>query len=305
VAAICVFASSVFAIATVEISTTNGAPGGAVVLTMSITREASDPAFAGTQIDIIIDRTQLGMDAQCSETAMPCDSGLDCEDAEACALLSCEADPRLPASLQLIANSPRFQNLPGVGNKRIRLGIVGPVIPVTTFEDGVVLTCELDIPDSAELGVQSLGTDRLVVSDENGDLILSQVVVIPGQIVDPNDLTPTVTNTEGPTETPTGGDQTPTSTATPTGSGPATLTPTATPVVGTNTPSTPIEDGTPTHTGTAGIGTPTPTATPTDGGGGGGDGCDCSITPVAADASGIAWFLLLPAALLWRSRRQH
>jgi hypothetical protein len=303
------FAGNAFGVATVEISTTTGAPGGTVTLTMSLSREASDPPFAGAQIDVIIDRTQLGIDAQCSESALPCDSGLDCEDAEACALLTCEADPRLSASLQLIANSPRFQNLPGVGNKRIRLGIVGPVIPVTTFEDGTVLTCELEIPQSAQTGIQNLGTDRVVVSDENGDLIPSQVVVIPGQIVDPNDLTPTVTNTGGPTETPTSGDGTPT--ATPTGSGPATLTPTATPPtgVGTNTPtSTPMGGGTPTHTATLPItGTETPTTTPTGGGGGGGGGggCDCRIAPVATDASGVAWFLLLPAALLWKSRRRH
>jgi hypothetical protein len=302
------FASNAFGVATVEISTTNGAPGGTVTLTMSLSREASDPAFAGAQIDVIIDRTQLGIDAQCSESALSCDSGLDCEDAEACALLTCEADPRLPASLQPIANSPRFQNLPGVGNKRLRLGIVGPVIPVTTFEDGTVLTCELQIPQSAQTGVQNLGTDRVVVSDENGDLIPSQVVVIPGQIVDPNDLTPTVTNTGGPTETPTSGDLTPT--ATPTGSGPITLTPTATPPtgVGTNTPtSTPGGVDTPTRTATSPVTEETPTATATraGGGGGGGDGCDCSIAPVATNASGVAWFLLLPAALLWKSRRRH
>lgn len=303
---VCGFAASALADATVTLSTSNGAPGGTVTLTMSLAREAGDPAFAGAQVDLIVDRSQLGIDAQCSESAEQCDSGLDCEDAEACTLLSCERDPRLPAAIQVIANSPRFQNV-APANKRLRLGVVGPVIPVTTFEDGVVLTCEFDVPSSAGLGVQSLSTDRLVVSDEVGDIIPSSVVVVPGSIVDPNDLTPTATETGEPTPTPTNGTS-PSSTPTLTGtSGPvATSTSTSTPIGGDHTP-TPTPDGIPTatHTGTTGDGTPTPT--PTDGGGGGGgggDGCDCAITPEADRSRGNAliWLSLLPAALVWWRR---
>jgi hypothetical protein len=194
------FATGAFAVATVELSTSNGAAGGTVKLTMSLTGQAGDPAFAGAQVDLIVDRSQLGIDAQCTESATACDSGLDCEDAEACGLISCARDPRLPAALQLIANSPRFQNVP-TSNKRLRLGIVGPAIPVTTFEDGVVLTCDLDVPATAGLGIQSLSADRLVVSDANGDVIPSEVVLVPGRIVEPTELTPPATATPTPTAT--------------------------------------------------------------------------------------------------------
>lgn len=304
VVAACAFAASALAIATVELSTSNGAAGGTVKLTMSLTGEPGDPAFAGAQVDLIIDRSQLGIDAQCSESGAECDSGLDCEDAEACGLLSCERDPRLPASLQLIANSPRFQNVPTT-NKRLRLGIVGPVIPVTTFDDGVVLTCDLDVPASAGLGTQNLSTDRLVVSDENGDIIPSQVVVVPGRIVEPTELTPAVTATPTPTETPTTGP--PTSTPTTTGGTVGTSTPTRTPTNGTG-------GGTPTFTNTA-VRTATPTgsvvgstATPTStvkrkkGNGG------CAIAPGSAgaqDPDGLIWLSLIPLALFWRRHNSH
>lgn len=301
VAATWVFATGALATATVELSTSDGAPGGTVKVTMSIAGEAGDPAFAGTQVDLIVDRSQLGIDAQCSGSGAECDSGLDCEDAEACGLISCELDSRLPAPpLQLIANSPRFQNVP-TSNKRLRLGIVGPAIPVTTFDDGVVLTCDLDVPESAALGTQVLSADRLVVSDDNGDVIASQVVIIPGRIVEPTELTPAMTATPTPTETPTGGGGTPTSTPTNT-SVPPTSTPTSGGGDGTPT-STPTSVGpTATHTGTTGG---TPTATPTDGGGGGGGGgCDCAIGPESDQNRGTApmWLSLLPVALLWWRR---
>jgi len=290
VAATWVLATGAFAVATVELSTSDGAPGGMVKLTMSIEGEAGDPAFAGTQVDLIVDRSQLGIEAQCSVSGLECDSGLDCEDAEACSLLSCELDSRLPAPpLQLIASSPRFQNVP-TSEKRLRLGIVGPAIPVTTFDNGVILSCELDVPESAAFGIQLLSTDRLVVSDENGDIIPSQVVVLAGRIVPPSELTPTMTVT--PTATPTGGTPTSTPTATPTGGG------------GEGTPtSTPTSTGpTATPTGEGGGGTPTPTAT--GGHGGGGGGCDCAISPETDTNKGMAlmWLSLLPVALLWWRR---
>jgi hypothetical protein len=305
IAATAAFATSALGVATVELSTGNGAPGGTVKLTMSITGQEGDPAFAGAQVDMIIERAQLGIAGQCSESAMQCDSGLDCQDAEACALLSCDKDPRLPAALQLIANAPRFQNVPlPANNKRLRLGIVGPVIPVTTFEDGVVLTCDLDVPESAPLGLQNLSTDRLVVNDENGDIIDSQVVVIPGRIVEPTELTPAVTTT--PTPTATAGTPPPTSTLT----GGPTNTPTPTTTGGgggtpTNTPTGVLPTATNTGTG-GGTPTSTPTATRQGGGGGGGDGCDCAITPEADTSRGTAlvWLSLLPVGLLWARRRQ-
>jgi hypothetical protein len=295
-------AGGVLADATVQLSTSDGAPGGTVTLTMSLTREAGDPAFAGAQVDLILDRSQLGIDAQCSESAAQCDSGLDCDDAEACSLISCQRDPRLPAAIQLIANSPRFQNVEPA-NKRLRLGVVGPVIPVTTFEDGVVLTCDLDVPASAAFGVQNLSTDRLVVSDEVGDIIPATVIVSAGSIVDPTQLTPAMTATPTSTATPPVG----TPTSTPTGSGPpATSTSTSTPGGGGGTPTSTSTSVIPTatHTGTTGG---TPTATPTQGGGGGGgggDGCDCAITPEADRSKGTAliWLSLLPVALVWWRR---
>ncbi len=297
-------AASCLADATVELSTSDGIPGGTAKLTMSITRQAGDPGLAGAQVDLILDRSQLGVDAQCSESAGQCDSGLDCEDAEACVLLSCQRDPRLPAAVQLIANSPRFQNV-NATHKRLRLGVVGPVIPVTTFEDGVVLTCDLDIPASAGLGVQSLTADRLVVSDEVGDIIPATVVIVPGSIVDSLG-TPTAAMTATSTATATGGTPTPTltgtsgpstPTSTPTGGGPPTSTSTSTPffVHPTATPVTPVGPA---------------TATPTPGGkkGGGGGGCNCAIAPEADSSKGTAliWLSLLPIALVsWRRSRRR
>lgn len=300
VAATWVFAAGALGVATVEVSTSNGAAGGMVKLTMSLTGEVGDPAFAGAQVDLILDRSQLGIDAQCSETAAQCDSGLDCEDAEACGLLSCQRDPGLPAALQLIANSPRFQNVPA-SSKRLRLGIVGPAIPVTTFEGGVVLTCDLDVPASAGLGTQNLSTDRLVVSDENGDVIDSQVVVIPGRIVEPTEL---VTETPTPTDTPTNGVSTTTPTsATPVGTSTPTRTPTNGQTVGTPTfTHSPGSTATPTGSRTVVPPTATPTSTlPPAGRKGKGDGC--AIAPEATSGgNGLVWLSLTPLALLLRRR---
>jgi len=301
VAATWVFATGALA-ATVEVSTSDGAAGGTVKLTMSLTRAAGDPAFAGAQVDIIVDRSQLGIDAQCFQSAAPCDSGLDCDEADACGLIGCEIDPRLPAPpLKLVGNSPRFQDVPTTASKRLRLGIDGPA-GLTTFDNGIVLTCDLDVPASAGLGTQSLSAARLSVNDELGNVIPSQVVLLPGRIVEPTELTPPATASLTPTATPTGG----TPTLTPT-QPPGTATSTSTPIGGGGTPtSTPTAVvPTATHTGTT-DGTPTPTSTSTQGGGGGG-GCDWAITPEADRSKGTAlfWLSLLPVALVWWRRSRY
>jgi hypothetical protein len=312
------WASAALAIATLELSTTNGAPGGTVRLTMTLVRQAADPAFAGAQIDLIIDRSQLGLDSQCGESGSQCDSGLDCADTDACILLSCEIDQRLQPPLQLVASSPRFQNV-AAGKKRIRIGVTGPAVPVTTIEDGPVLVCDFDVPQSAPLGTQTLSTDRLSVNDGNGDVIASQAVVIPGRIVDPSELTPTATptsdetDTPQPTETPTMGPDTPTFTPTtpvPTNTAVRTATPTSTMGggTGTNTPTSTISGvstPTPTQTGNLTPATSTPTSTfsvrrkKNDHG--------CMIAPTAqteSAGSGAAWLALLPGLVLWLRRKR-
>lgn len=301
-----VFATTALAVATVELSTSDAVPGGTVTLTMRLSGEAGDPAFAGAQVDVIIDRSQLGIDAQCSESGLQCDSGLDCEDVGACVLIDCEADARFPAQ-SLIANSPRFQNVPTIG-KRIRLGIVAPGL--STFGDGTLLTCDLNVLPNAGFGLQNLSTDpvRLVVSDGAGNIIPSQVVIVPGRIIDPTELTPVATAT--PTSTPIGGDETPTSTSTPVSTstiGTSTPTTSPTPPGGGSPTITPTQVGpTATRTGTTGA-TPTATSTAVQGGGGGsGDGCNCAITPEADTSKGTAlmWLSLFPIALLgWRRSR--
>lgn len=319
IVAACAFATTAWA-ATVELATTDGTPGGTVKLTMTLTGAEGDPAFAGAQVDLIIARAQLGIDAQCGQSAAPCDSGLDCEDSDACVLLSCDKDPRLPAAVQIVANSPRFQNVPvGATSKRIRIGVTGPVIPVTTWEDGIVLTCDLNVAESAPFGLQVLSADRVVVSDETGSVIPSQVVIVPGSIVDPSLFTPTPVTTDTPTLTATAGESTPTLTPTSTPPvGPETATPantpsrtsTATPNGGGGTPTrtSTVVQPTATNTSTGGNGTPTPTHTQGNGGGGGGgDGCDCAISPEADRSRGTAlmWLSLLPVGLLWIRRRQN
>lgn len=297
-----VFATTALAVATVELSTSDAVPGGTVTLTMRLSGEAGDPAFAGAQVDVIIDRSQLGIAAQCSESGLQCDSGLDCEDVGACVLVDCEADARFPAQ-SLIANSPRFQNVPTNG-KRIRLGIVAPGL--STFGDGTLLTCDLTVLPNAGVGLQNLSTDpvRLVVSDGEGKIIPSQVVIVPGRIIDPTELTPVATAT--PTSTPTGGDATPTSTPMST-STIGTSTPTRSPTApGGGSPTiTPTQVG-PTATQTGATGTPTVTPTAGKGGGGGGGGCNCAITPETDTSKGTAllWLSLFPIALLgWRRSR--
>ena len=295
------WAAGAFA-ATVQLSTTDGAPGGTVQLTMSLTAETGDPPFAGAQVDLILERAQLGIDAQCAASAAQCDSGLDCADDDACVLIPCEADPRFTAQ-NLVANSPRFQNVPTTASKRLRLGIVIPG-GLTTFGDGTLLTCELEIPSTATTGLQNLSTDRLVVSDETGEIIPAEVVVNAGRIVEPTELTPAASATPTPTATPTGGTPTPTSQAT---TPPATSTPTSTPNGGGGTPTSTPTAVAPTATNTSNGGGGTPTSTPTrNSGGGGGDGCDCAITPEADRSKGTAllWLSLLPVALVyWRRSR--
>jgi hypothetical protein len=307
IAATCAFATGALA-ATLELSTTNGAPGGSVKLTMTLTGAEGDPAFAGAQVDLIIARAQLGVDAQCAQSALECDSGIDCADVDACVLLSCDKDPRLPAAVQLVATSPRFQNVPvAATSKRLRIGVTGPIIPVTTWEDGIVLTCDLNVAPTAALGLQILSADRLVVNDDTGSVIPSQVVIVPGRIVDASELTPTIVPTPTPTNTATGGTSTPTPTSTngvPTASNTPSRTSTSTPG-GDSTPTSTAVLPTATNTSTGGQ-SPTPTSTRGKGGGGGG-GCDCAITPEADTNKGTAlmWLSLLPVGLLWRRRRYN
>ncbi|MFQ5667064.1 MAG: hypothetical protein ACE5I7_11605 [Candidatus Binatia bacterium] len=313
-----VYAASASAVVSVTVATSDGVPGGTVTLTMSVSRTAGEPPIANVQADILFDTTQIQLVGTCVADGAACQGSADCAGDGTCDL-PCEKDPRLAVQI-LSATLPVTVRPPDPAPmRRLRLAVLPPTqVPIPTFDDGVVATCTFQVPDTAELGPQTLTSDdaRLNAGDALGQLLPAEAVLEPGSVVAPPTPTPT-----GPTGTPT---PVVTETETPAAT-PATETPTDTPVVTVSPSNTPTN--TPMNTPTVKEGTATPANTPTNtlvptrtatsvpptatrtnapqatatkkGGGGGG----CTVTAVETGRGGaFVWFVVPAALLLWRRR---
>ncbi len=146
---------------TLTVATGDGAPGGNLTLTWSLTRTGTDPEVSGAQIDIIFDTAQIQLG-------------------------TCTKDPRL-AQQGFSADLPTYPPVPA-GDQRLRLAVFDDIShPTASFDSGVLATCTFAVPSTAAPGqTVSLSTDRAQVSDVNDDLIPNvQVVVSPGVVLVP------------------------------------------------------------------------------------------------------------------------
>lgn len=301
-------ASLASAAVTIRVATNDGSPGGELTLNVSMTRDAADPEVASAQTDVIFDTTQVQLPGVCSDNGDACQDNAECTSGQC--VLSCIKDPRLTRQ-SFNATFPEFQNLPS-GQRKVRLRVLAPIqgtLPLPTFGDGTIATCQLTILPSAAIGPVSLDANRLEVGDGQGDPLSASLEIAPGNIVPVGSTptqTPTATVTETatpvPTDTPTGTPTntpvpptaTPTNTIVPTNTVAPTVTvqPTATRTAIGVTPTT-IP---PTATRTAISATATPTKSKKDD-----DGCQISST---GNGSSAGWCLAIGAALLLARRRR-
>src|SRR5215470_10717157 len=149
-----------FGIVTVTVATTDGAPGGTLTLTLSLSRETTDGQVASMQTDVIFETAQIQMSGMCSTGGSVCQTAAQCGQGDC--ILPCMKDPRLAAQT-FTATFPDFQNV-GPGQERLRLAVLAPIPPVT-FSDGVLATCTFEVPTNAPLGALTLQTDRVNVGD--------------------------------------------------------------------------------------------------------------------------------------------
>jgi len=322
----------------------NGIPGGTLAVTMSITSpDPEDPDIATVQADLIFETGQLQLIGTCPTGGGMCQTNGDCPGMELCQI-PCEKNLDLTGQ-SFEAVIPSFQNVP-TGQRRVRLAflpVFDPPLPIRLIPDGLLATCNFQIPADAPLGPIFMTSDpiRFQVADDMAQIVEDAVIEIEtGSIQEPtvtatpsetatetptgNTETPTPTHTPTATEetatatpsnTPTGGTPTITATITPTvtgGGGTLTPTPSHTPTSGTSgptftaTPTTPAVTHTPTGASTA-TRTPTgPTATPTSGVAPADDDCSCRLGPETGASMASRWgrWSIPIAVLVWLRRRR-
>lgn len=301
VLAVCVSAPA-FAAVTLHVTTNDAVPGGTLTLSLASTRGEGDPATASEQLDVTFDTSQLDLLGVCSGNGPACHLNSEC--ASGRCVLNCSKSERLTRQ-DFNATFPDFQDLPG-SLRKVRLRVLAPItgqLPLPSFEDGPVATCQFAVNPSAGLGPVSLSANRIEVGDNEGGTIAATVEITAGSIVAAlptatatATIPPTPTNTVVvPTNTPIPATPTPTSTIaapTRTSTVPPTQTPTAVAPTATSTTVVATRTSAPTHAPA----TATPTSTSRRGGG---DGCNVAAT---RDPSGPWSLLVVPFLLIWRRR---
>jgi len=275
---------------TLTLSNGVGLPGGTAEVTLSLSGDTGQAVGAG--LYVLFPAGTLG--------------ALDIDPPNDCTLAARLSGTHLLGAQRLLGLPP--------GGQGFDLEVSTNPPMVNLLGNGDLATCVFHIPAEAALGVITLATDSVLVSDTAAKILpatgvngaVTIVSVLPTS-TPTNSVTPTSTPTgPTPTVTPTG----PTPTSTPTGptatktatglTATPTVTPTATPTVATSTPTTPPSP-TRTNTPTAPTATPTNTsgAAPSSHGGGGG----CSIAAADTAHGGMLILLVIPALLLISRRR--
>jgi len=299
------------AVVKITVATSDGIPGGMVILTYSVGRDAGDPSVSTLQTDVLFDNDQLTIEGTCGNTGVVCNNDFDCCEGQCETpeqVLAAKGQCNIRSSCETtVTGQAVFITVPIVDDEppgnHIRFAFPGitdtdPPTGPTTLPDGMLITCEFDVPASATVGEEiRLLANRASAGDAMATPLPTVVAITPGRIVTP---TPTPTVTDTPLDTPT-------ATPTPTG---GTSTPTDTPTIGTppgtSTPTPTGPTSTPTHsaTPTGPTVTRTPTRTPTAAARHPTDDDGCSIRPVDRERSGDGLWLGIPALVLlvWRRR---
>ncbi len=205
------------AVVTIQVSTSDGAPGGTVILGLGLRRDPGDRSVATAQTDVIVQTNQMKLVGTCAGTTQACSAADECGESGTCTL-PCEKEARLTQH-SFAATLPAFQNLPA-GQQRFRMAIVDTQFPIDTLTDGALATCVLHVPDNAALAPLIVTTDRLNVGDERGNVVPAEVEIAAGMIkLRTPTPTATITQTLAPSATATPVGTLPTSTPTPTRTG--------------------------------------------------------------------------------------
>jgi len=170
---------------TVTVATGNGVQGGSLTLTLSLTRQSSDPILVSAQVDVLFDTSQIQIGGACSDTGASCNVSSDCAATATCNF-PCAPDPRLTqqsfsAMLVTMVSPPD-----PTGTARLRLAIFDSIqFPTASLDSGTLATCTFQVPASAVPNQPvTLTTDRVVVSDNNNNTVPGvQVQVTSGTIL--------------------------------------------------------------------------------------------------------------------------
>lgn len=135
---------------TIGIGEGTGAPGGTVTIPITVTGGGE---VASVQLDLYFNEAVLSVPNLIS---------------------ACAIAPRLAATHTLIVFEPQRPE-PPAGLRRLRLFVGDLVFPVTSFDDGPVLSCAFEVSPSAALGDTELTGARLNIGDASGNVFGSEL----------------------------------------------------------------------------------------------------------------------------------